>query len=193
MEANGRVADYEIDPLFLHRWSPRAFTSEEISSEQLLGLFEAARWAPSAFNAQPWRFVYARRGTPRWDAFLDLLLPGNQSWAKDAAALIFIFSNGLAPSGSPSRTHAFDTGAAWASFALQATKSGWHVHGMAGFDAERAPGVLGAPNGAHVQCAVAIGKRGDKSLLPERLQERETPSQRHAVTAFAFEGGFPAP
>ena len=85
---NSRTADYPIDPLFLQRWSPRAFADEAISEHDLLTMLEAGRWAASSYNSQPWRFLYARRGTAHWQKFFDLLVPFNQSWTKDAAALV---------------------------------------------------------------------------------------------------------
>src|SRR4029079_10675808 len=91
-KANSRTADYPIEALFLERWSPRAFTDEPISERDLLTLLEAARWAPSSFNSQPWRFLYARRGTEPWAQFLGLLNEYNQSWAKNAAALLILVS-----------------------------------------------------------------------------------------------------
>ena len=92
MSANPRIADYTIHPQFIERWSPRAFTGEPIAEETLLGFFEAARWAPSAYNSQPWRFLYARRDTEHWPLFFDLLNEGNKTWCHRAAALIvFIF------------------------------------------------------------------------------------------------------
>lgn len=139
--ANGRTADHPIDPMFLERWSPRAFTGEPLAEADLLTMLEAARWAPSCYNSQPWRFAYARRDTPHWDRFLNLLVPFNRSWAKDASALVIMISNSLMRSlGSdkdvPSPTHSLDAGTASGYFALQAHKMGWHVHGMAGFDRE---------------------------------------------------------
>src|SRR5258707_5045349 len=92
-KANRRTAAHPIDPLFLERWSPRAFTEDAISEPQLMTLFEAARWAPSSYNSQPWRFLYARRGTPSWDKFLGLLNEFNQSWAKNAAAIVIVVSS----------------------------------------------------------------------------------------------------
>ena len=79
-----RIADFPIDSIFLDRWSPRAFTGEAIPEAELFSLFEAARWAPSSYNSQPWRFIYARRDTPAWERFLGLLIPYNRGWAKDA-------------------------------------------------------------------------------------------------------------
>jgi nitroreductase len=99
--ANARHSVYPIDPMFLERWSPRAFTGEGISAADLMTIMEAARLAPSSYNSQPWRFIYARRDTPHWDTFLDLLVPFNRSWAKDAAALLVLVSNPLMkPPGS---------------------------------------------------------------------------------------------
>ncbi len=193
--ANSRTAEHAIDPLFLERWSPRAFTTEAISEAQLLTLFEAARWAPSSFNAQPWRFIYARRDTEHWPRFLGLLSEYNQSWAKNAAALVILVSKTtMLPRGAdkevPSPTHSLDAGAAWENLALQATRSGWAAHGMAGFDMPRAAVELGVPSGYRVEAAIAIGKRGDKSVLPVALQAREQPSDRLPLAQIVSEGRF---
>lgn len=195
--ANNRSAEHDIDPLFLERWSPRAFTDEIISEAELKALFEAARWAPSSYNSQPWRFIYARRGTAHWQTLLGLLNEFNQSWAKNAAALVVIVSKEtMALPGKteevPSYSHSFDAGAAWANLALQAVRLGWQAHGMVGFDRGRALSELKVPTGYRVEAAVAIGKPGDKAQLPEALQARETPSQRNPISATAFEGAFPA-
>ncbi|MDX3809961.1 nitroreductase family protein [Bosea thiooxidans] len=194
---NSRTADHAIDPLFLERWSPRAFTDEIISEAELKALFEAARWAPSSYNSQPWRFIYARRGTAHWQTLLGLLNEFNQSWAKNAAALVVIVSKEtMAVPGKveevPSYSHSFDAGAAWANLALQAARLGWQAHGMVGFDRERALSELKVPAGYRVEAAVAIGKPGDKAQLSEALQARETPSQRNPISATAFEGAFGA-
>ena len=136
-----RVADYPIHTQFTERWSPRAFTGESIPQETLLSFFEAARWAPSAYNSQPWRFLYARRDTPDWERFLGLLNEFNRGWAQHASALVIIASKTdfIAPGATeetPALWHTFDTGSAWGHLALQASLSGWHTHGMAGFDQE---------------------------------------------------------
>jgi nitroreductase len=195
--ANSRTADHEIDPLFLQRWSPRAFDGSALTQEETMTLFEAARWAPSSYNSQPWRFIYARRGTLVWPRLLDLLVPGNKSWAERAGLLIIVASNALmTPPGKdqpvPSYTHSFDTGAAWACLALQATRMGLQAHGMVGFDKERAAGELRLPPGYRVEAAIAVGRPGDKSVLTESQQAREHPSGRIPVTSFVFEGSFPA-
>ncbi|WP_334175255.1 nitroreductase family protein [Pseudoxanthobacter sp.] len=194
-EANSRAAEQPINPVFLERWSPRAMTGEPISREELLTLFEAARWAPSAYNAQPWRFIYALRDTPAWETFLNILIPFNQGWAKNAAALVVIVSDSeMLPPGSdkpvPSHSHSFDAGAAWASLALQAVHSGLAVHGMTGIDFARAAADLGVPASWRVEAAVAIGKQADKSVLPEGLAAREAPSGRKPLAEIVSEGRF---
>jgi len=194
--ANSRTADHEIESLFLERWSPRAYTEEEIPEADLFSMFEAARWAPSSYNSQPWTFLYARRSSPDWDKFLGLLIEFNQGWAKRAGALVIIASNSLMlPPGAekpvPSHSHSFDTGAAWGAFALQGAKLGWHAHGMAGFDIPRAFTELNLPAGYLVEAAAAVGRLADKSILPEFLQGREVPSPRKPIGEFAFAGSFP--
>lgn len=134
---NHRKPDYPIQDMFLERWSPRAFTSQSITREELFTMLEAARWAPSSYNSQPWRFLYALRDTPAWERFLNLLVPFNQTWAKESSALVFLVSNStmLSPrSGkeAPSPTHSLDAGTASGYFALQASLMGWYVHGMVG-------------------------------------------------------------
>lgn len=163
---NDRTADHPVDPMFLERWSPRAFTGEPLAEADLLTMLEAARWAPSSYNSQPWRFVYARRDTPHWGQFLDLLVPFNRGWAGGASALVILVSNSLMrPPGSdkdvPSLTHSLDAGTASGYFALQAHKMGWHVHGMAGLDRERAFADLNVPAGYRVEAAYAVGRRRD--------------------------------
>jgi len=195
--ANGRTADHPIDKLFLERWSPRAFTGEEIPEATLATIFEAARWAPSSYNSQPWRFLYARRGTAHWATFLGLLNEFNQSWAKQAAALVVLVSREtMLPPGKteeiPSHSHSFDTGAAWGYLALQASLLGWDAHAMVGFDMPRAFATLHVPAGHRVEAAIAIGKRGPASLLPEAMAAREQPNDRKPLAETIFEGGFPA-
>ncbi|OLP60415.1 nitroreductase [Xaviernesmea oryzae] len=192
--SNFRQADYPVDPGFLNRWSPRAFDSSQISAEDLLTILEAGRWAPSAFNAQPWRFVYARRDTPAWETLFPLLNEFNQSWAKTASALIFFVSKtvSVSPSGEkkPSYSHSFDTGAAWSAIAHQAEKLGFQAHGMTGIHFDQAKEVLKISDDYRLEAAAAIGRKGDASILPEGLQARETPSPRQPLSELAFEGTF---
>jgi len=190
----GRIADHAIAPVFLDRWSPRAFTGEAMPQETLLSLFEAARWAPSAGNSQPWRFVYGHRGTEAFETIYDTLDEGNRRWTDKASVLAVILSQTHRRSSAgemrPAYTHAFDTGASWASLALQAIHAGYHAHGMGGIDREKAIEVLGVPEGFRVEAGLAIGKIAPKETLPEDLMKREVPSGRKKVEEFAFEGRF---
>jgi nitroreductase len=197
-DAPGRRSAHAIEPLFLRRWSPRAFDGSPIPPADLAAIFEAARWAPSAFNAQPWRFVYAARGDADWERLLGLLIPFNASWVAGAGVLVFICSDTLMQGKpdqppSPSHSHSFDAGAAWAMLALQATALGYHAHGMTGVDFERARVELEVPDRFRLEAAAAIGRMGDKSLLPEALQARETPSDRKPLAELVFHGRFGAP
>lgn len=192
---NARSSEFPVDPLFLERWSPRAFDGQPVPEETLLTILDAARWAPSAFNSQPWRFVYAVKGTPEWDRLFGLLNDFNQGWASTAGALVFIVSKThfAAPGATeekPLYSHSFDAGAAWGQLSLQARLLGLHTHGMTGIRFDRAAETLGLPEGYRVEAAVAIGKLGDLASLPEGLRARETPSARRPLAEVAFKGGF---
>ena len=190
-EARGPQAQHPVDELFLDRWSPRALSGEGVSDEELLTLFEAARWAPSSYNNQPWRILYARRDTEHWDAFFNLMVEGNQAWAGDAAALLlFVSKETFDFNGKPYPTHSFDTGAAWENLALQATMLGLVTHGMQGFDYERARAELNIPEGFRVEAMAAVGRPGDPARLPEKLREREAPSGRKPLSQIVSEGSF---
>ena len=185
-----RVADHDIDPQFLRRWSGRAMSGEPVERETLLRLFEAARWAPSSGNGQPWRFVYAIAGTPRFGEFHGLLAPGNQPWCARAGALIVVATRTVRDNGAPARTAPFDAGAAWMAFALQGSMLGLVTHRMEGFDYDRAHALVGLPADHAVQCMIAVGHPGKIEDLPEKYREREQPSGRHPVGAFVFEDRF---
>jgi nitroreductase len=157
----------------------------------LLKLLEAARWAPSSGNGQPWRFVYGLRGTPAFDALLAVLAPGNREWAHAAGALILVAARTVREDGKPARTAPFDAGAAWMALALQGTLSGLVVHGMEGFDYAQASAVAGLPPEVAAQAMVAVGHPGRLEELPERFRPREAPSDRRPVEDFAFEGRHP--
>lgn len=195
---HARPVANDVSPIFTARWSPRAFAAEAIDEARLNTFFEAARWAPSAFNSQPWRFIYARRDGKRWGDFLGLLVDFNRSWAQHASALVVVVSaTRFTPPGKSEAiqtgSHAFDTGAAAAYLALQASLVGWHAHAMGGFDKERARAVLGIPEGFQAEAVIAIGKLGDPQSLAPGLRERETPSPRHALSAIVAEGRFNFP
>ena len=191
-----RFTDRNVASMFLERWSPRAFADAEIDDETLLSFFEAARWAPSSMNAQPWRFVFVKRHEPGWGAFLETLSNTNRSWARQAAALVAFVSKETLVFGDKevvSPTHSFDTGAAWMSFTLQANLSGWFTHGMAGFDGDSLRRVLTIPPKFRIDAVAAIGKLGDGDTLPEALKLREFPSNRKSLEELVFRGAFVAP
>jgi nitroreductase len=186
-----RKADHPIDKLFLDRWSPRAMSGEEIAEPDLMVLFEAARWAPSSYNNQPWRILYARRKGPHWQTFFDLLVDMNKAWAKNAAVLLlFISKTTFDHSGKPSRTHSFDAGSAWENLALQGINKGYVVHGMEGFDHEKAKSVLKIPEGFRVEAMAAVGLPGIKEELPGELQKRESPNDRRKLSETICEGPY---
>lgn len=190
-----RQANHPVHPMFTERWSPRSFTGEAMAQETLLSLFEAARWAPSASNMQPWRFLYGHAGTPAFQSILDGLVPFNQGWAKNASALVVVLSKttSVAPGqteAKPNPWHSFDAGSAWMSLALQAHHLGYITHGMGGFDGPKLRAALAIPADVAVECVVAVGKRGDKAVLPEGLQARELPNDRLPLAQIAAEGGW---
>ena len=183
-----REAEYPVDDIFINRWSPRAMSGDPVSKDELMSLFEAARWAPSSFNNQSWRFLYSLKGSDTWDTFFDLLLEGNKTWVKNAGALVVILSKTTFDyNGKPSKTHAFDSGAAWQNFALQGSINGLVIHGMQGFDYDRAKSELQIPGEYEVQAMAAIGKPGDPDDLPEALREKDIPSGRKNVSEIALE------
>jgi nitroreductase len=153
-------------------------------------LFEAARWAPSAKNFQPWRMLYALRDSPHWPLFLGLLHERNQLWACRGAALVIFISQTKYEDGTACVTHSFDTGAAWENFALQASERHLVVHGMAGFDYARARRELGIPEDFQVEAMAAVGKPGDKADLSEFHQAREFPNDRRPLSLIVREGRF---
>ncbi|QEO16822.1 nitroreductase family protein [Acetobacter vaccinii] len=191
--STNRNPTYPVAPFILERWSPRAFTPAPLGKADLLRLLEAGRWAPSAYNAQPWRFLYALRGTPEWDRHLSWLIPFNQSWAQNASAIIYVASRTVSISSKtgepiPSPTHAFDAGAASVLIQLQANQQGLAAHPISGFDKALAHAGLDLPEDHELHAAIIIGQQGEASLLPEGLREREVPSDRVALDDIAFEG-----
>jgi len=166
-------------------------TGEEMSDDEIFGLFEAARWAPSAYNNQPWRFIYAKRGTPEWSAIFELMVEFNKSWTKNAAAIAVVVSKKTFDhNGKPSQTHSYDTGAAWMALALEGSSRGYVVHGMQGFDYEKAQISLGIPEDHQVEAMLAIGKKAPKEALAPELREKEVPSQRRPLEEILMKGKF---
>jgi nitroreductase len=186
-----RTADHPIAELFIDRWSPRAMTGEPIPDAELMVLFEAARWAPSSGNSQPWRIFYAHRDTDDWDLFFDLLVDRNKAWCRNAAVLlVFVSTTTRQETGRPLVTHSYDTGAAWENLALQGWLSGLVVHGMAGFDYARAREVLNISDDLQVEAMAAIGRPAPVSVLPEDFQARESPSPRRPIGELVFRGPY---
>lgn len=176
--------------LIENRWSPRAFSSESVSNEQMEALFEAARLAPSAMNEQPWRFIYAtKEDKEAFDRLGSCLVEGN-SWAKNAAALFISIAKTKYDFNGSLNKHAWhDVGLATGNLLLQATDLGLHIHLMGGFDAAKAQQVLGIPEGCEAVSMGAVGYVGDPESLPEGLKERElAPRKRKPLHELAFKG-----
>lgn len=186
-----RVAAHPIEEQFLQRWSPRAMSGAPLAEADLWRLLEAARWAPSGGNSQPWRFVYGVAGTPAFERLFGLLVPANQAWCKRAGALFCLVSRQVLDSGRPSSSASLDAGAAWMSLALQASAMGLVVHAMGGYDAARARTELAVPADHKPECMIAVGHPGSVDDLPEDLRAREKPSDRKPIASLVFEGTFP--
>jgi nitroreductase len=191
MQPSGRKSDHPIHSLLLNRWSARAMSGESLSNEEILSLFEAARWAPSCYNNQPWRFLYAKRETPHWDKFFNLLVDFNKSWCKNAALLAVVVSYKLFERNKkPSETHSFDAGSAFENICLEGTARNLVVHGMQGFDYKAAKEALNVPDDFEVLAMFAVGKKAPKETLPLELQAKEVLSERKKLAEIVFEGGF---
>jgi nitroreductase len=182
---------YEINPLILNRWSPRSMTGEELCEVDIMTLFEAARWAPSSSNNQPWRFIYAKRNTEHWEKLFNLMVEGNKIWTKNAAVLVVVISRkNFEHTEKPSKTYQYEAGSAWENLALEAASRGLIAHGMAGFDYEKARKDLDIPDNFDVMAMIAIGKMGPKESLPPQLQEKEQPNDRKPLSEIIMEGQF---
>ncbi|TYC92492.1 nitroreductase family protein [Novosphingobium sp. BW1] len=189
----GRTAHAKVEKLIVDRWSPRAFDESAIPQEDLDVIFEAAGWAPSAYNVQPWTFLYSVKGDANWDLFLSQLIDFNKGWAQSASALVFVVSDTQMRSekgNSDNYSASFDAGAAWMAAALQAQALGYHTHGMTGIKFGEAEAALGVPADHRLEAAFVIGKIGDKATLPDYLQDREAPVGRKAASEIARAGKF---
>jgi nitroreductase len=186
-----RTPTYEINDLIVNRWSPRSFLPEELSDKKLFSLFEAARWAPSSSNGQPWRFIFAKRNSQHWDGLFNLLVDFNKQWCSNASVLVVVLAKKtFEHNGQPIATRQFDAGAAWENLALQAVSEGLFTHAMAGFDYEKARKDLAVPDDYEVVAMIAIGKIGPKEKLSPELQTREVPSTRKPLSELIMEGKF---
>ena len=193
-----RKPDHVIKPIFLARWSARSFTGETMPEEDLLSMLEAARWAHSSSNRQPWRFSYALRGDTSFEQYLQFLDDGNQQWAHRAAAIVIVISakftkpaDGSAP--RPIGTHSLDTGCALQSLTLQAAMMDYIAHPMAGIERGRIVAGLGVDEERYkIECGIAIGRLGPPEQLSEKHRaQEEKRSQRRRLSETAFRGVFP--
>ncbi len=187
---NGRTTKYPISDIFLKRYSPRALSGEAVSMDELMTLFEAARWAPSGSNLQPWRFIYAMADMPEFETLFSTLIDFNKDWAKRASVLVLVVSKKTRESGKENITHSFDTGSAWQNLALQASEMNLIAHGMAGFDYKLAHEKLSIPEDYTVEMMFALGKHGKVEDLPEALRAREGASDRKPLEEIVFKGKF---
>ena len=179
-----------IHDLMKHRWSPRAFDPRPVEPEKLRALFEAARWAPSSYNAQPWYFIVGTKNDPEnYNRVLETFVEFNQSWAKQAPVLALSVAKLKFDDGKPNR-HAFhDMGQAAANLNIQAEALGLSVHQMAGIDPEKARKLFHIPADYEAVAGIALGYAGDPASLPEELRKRElAPRQRKPLDSFVFAG-----
>ena len=184
-----RQAQATADDQFRLRWSLRSMSGQALTLAQVQSLCEAGRWAPSCFNSQPWRFVFALPETPQWQPLLDLLMDVNQIWAAKAGALIALVARThFEANDAPAATHSFDTGSAWMSMALQAQHMGLAAHAMWGFHHDKASDVLKLPEYFTTQAMIAFGHPASAESLPDPLREREVPSPRKALEELMFNG-----
>lgn len=183
--------DHQVHPLIEQRWSPRAFSDQPVENYKLKQLFEAARWAPSCYNEQPWHFIVATRDQPEaYEKILDSLVNFNRQWAQTAPVLMLtVTRNNFAQNGKDNDHAWYDLGQAVANLSLQATDLDLYVHQMAGFSQEQARNYFDIPNDYEPATAIAIGYLGDPDQLDDPLAEKEnTPSSRKPLDDFVFTG-----
>ena len=187
---NSRQAVASVEPMFIERWSSRAFADKRLTDDEIASLFEAAHWAPSSANKQPWVFVYATDGPDR-ERFNTVLSEGNARYAPNAPLFILVFAQTVDENGRDQRTAQFDTGAAWMSLALQANRMGLNTRAMGGIDRDLAYEVAGVPSESFESiCAITVGHRGtDDDLLPRMVKENHA-NDRKSVSEIAFKGRY---
>jgi|HubBroStandDraft_1064217.scaffolds.fasta_scaffold282731_2 nitroreductase len=182
--------EFPVHDLIRDRWSPRAFSDKPVDRAILASLFEAARWAPSSSNEQPWAYLVATKDNPEdFAKMLSVLVEFNAGWAKSAPVLVLAMSRLKFPNGNPNRNAFYDTGAATILLSLEATARGLGVHQMAGFDPAKAKQVFEIPDDCEAIAAIAIGYPGDPKSLPKQLHDREVaPRTRKPLTEFVMSG-----
>jgi nitroreductase len=184
---------HPILPLLAERWSPRAFTATKIDATALGSLFEAARWAPSASNLQPWGFVHAAHGGAGFAAIVGSLAAGNVTWAQHAPLLVVGVAELTKADGSPNLYGRYDLGQSVAHLSIQAAALGLHLHQMAGFDSVRLREAVCLPASHEPVVVIAVGTVGEASQLPSPLDERErAPRSRKPLDSFVFTDTWPA-
>jgi nitroreductase len=184
-------SDFPVHELIRERWSPRAFADKPVPQDVLRSIFEAARWAPSSNNEQPWAYIVAtKEHKENFEKMLSVLVEFNAGWAKSASVVALAVARlTFAKNNTPNRNAQYDTGAASALLSMEATAHGLAVHQMAGFDPEKARQVFGIPPGWEPIAALAIGYQGDPASLPPPLKDREiAPRTRKPIAEFVMAG-----
>lgn len=177
-----RTPDYPVNPLFVERWSSRSFADQPVPQDVLYTVLEAARWAPSSNNLQPWLFYIAQTEEER-ELFKEFILPGNRIWSDKAPVLILLATDTRRDeNGGVNGAHAFDAGAAWGSIALQAHLLGLATRAMGGYDRNKAREILDIPEYIELQAVIALGYRAGLDTLDERFREREIPNERRSLS-----------
>jgi nitroreductase len=186
-----RNANYPILDVILNRWSSRAMTGQPLSNTELMSLFEAARWAPSSYNNQPWRFIYATNDDKEFSTFLDIMVDVNRAWCEKASvAMVLCSKKHFEYNGKYSRTHSFDAGSAWENLAIQGVSMGLVIHALEGFDYDRARKELNIPDEYDIECMIVAGKKDDCENLSEELQKREVCTDRKPLAEIIHKGTF---
>jgi nitroreductase len=184
-------SNFPVHDFTMERWSPRAFSDKAVATEVLTSLFEAARWAPSSNNEQPWAYIVATKDdVENFAKLVSVLVPGNATWAKNAPVLALAVAQlTFAKTGTPNRNAQYDVGAASAWLTVEATSRGLFVHQMAGYDSDKARQVFEIPAGWEPIAAMAIGYPGEAESLPENLRAREiAPRTRKSISTFVMTG-----
>ena len=186
------VTTTEIHPLLARRWSPRSFSSQKVDPQTLKRIFEAARWAPSSFNDQPWRFIVGQKGDPTYSRIMETLVEFNQKWASTAPVLILAVGKTVSSkTGKPNSAFRYDTGQSIAYITFQAMHEGLFAHQMGGFDADKARQLFQIPEEYQPLTVTAIGYKEDPSQLEEDFRKMEVaPRQRIPLEEIVFADTF---
>ena len=187
--------NHVIHDLLKSRWSPRAFSDQPVEFEKLLSIFEAARWAPSAANMQPWAFIVTTQQSPEpFAKLLDVLFEKNRLWAQHAPVLVLAVAQSEREPGKPNTWAGYDLGQAVAHISVQASALGLYVHQMAGFDHEKTTRVFELPTGYEPITVFTVGYPGDPAALPDDLRDRELAVRtRKPLSEIAFDGAWQRP